>query len=66
MDKYSTSFYLLTHLGVNNIPDTGILTKNKLSKCTIVGEKKLQKREGGDFEQRTSSQKSRAILKVVG
>ena len=45
MDNYFTSFYLLTHLGVNNIRATGVLNKNRLRKCTITEDKQLQKKE---------------------
>ena len=44
MNKYFTRFSLLTHLGVNNIPAIGVLNNNRLSKCTIDGDKQLQKR----------------------
>ena len=40
-DNYFTSFRLLTHLGVNNIPATGVLNKNRLRKCTIIENKQL-------------------------
>ena len=39
MDNYFTSFRLLTHLGVNNILTTCVLNKNRLHKCTIIGNK---------------------------
>ena len=58
MDNYFTSFRLLTHLEVNNIRTTGVLNKNRLRKCTIIGDKQLQKKECGLFEQRTSSKKA--------
>ena len=58
MDNYFTSFCLLTHLGVNNILATAMLNKNRLHKCTIIGNKQLQKKEHGHFEQRTSSRKA--------
>ena len=44
MDNYFISFRLLTHLGVNNIRTTRVLNKNRLRKCTIIGDKQLQKR----------------------
>ena len=44
MYNYFTSFRLLTHLGVNNIRATRVLNKNRLRKCTIIGEKQLQKK----------------------
>ena len=43
MDNYFTSFRLLTHLGANNIRTTRVLNKNRLPKCTIIGDKQLQK-----------------------
>ena len=58
MDNYFISFRLLTHLGLENIRATGELNKNRLRKYTIIGEKKLQKKERGHFEQRTSSNKT--------
>ena len=47
MDKYFTSFRLLTHLGVNNSQATCVLNKNRLRKCTIIGDKQLPKKERG-------------------
>ena len=44
MNNYVTCFRMLTHLGVNNIWATGVLSKNRLRKCTIVGNKQPQKR----------------------
>ena len=44
MDNYFTSFRLLTRLGVNKIRATGVLNKNKLRRCTIIGDKQLQKK----------------------
>ena len=41
MDNYSKSFRLLTRLGVSNIRATGVLNKNRLRKCTIIGDKQL-------------------------
>ena len=46
MDNYFTSSRLLTHLGVNSI------------QATVVLKKQLQKKDRGDFEQRTSSKKA--------
>ena len=54
MDNYFTSFCLLTHLGVNNIRATPVLNKNRLRKCTIIGDKQLKKKER-PLEQHTSS-----------
>ena len=59
MDNYFTPFHLLTHLGVNNIRETLAVNKNRLRKCTIIGDKQLQKKnERGHFELRTSSKKA--------
>ena len=58
MDNYFTSFRLLTLLGVNNILATRVLNKNMLRKCTIIGDKQLQKKEHGHFKQRISSKKA--------
>ena len=38
------SFYLFTHLGVNNVRATVVLNKNRLSKCTMIGDNQLQDR----------------------
>ena len=43
-DNYFTYFRPLTHLGVNSILAMGVLNKNRLCKCTITGEKQLQKK----------------------
>ena len=58
--NYFTFFCLLTHFGVNNIRATRVLNKNTLSlrKCTTIGNKQLQKKERGHFEQRTSNKKT--------
>ena len=45
MDNCLTSFRLLAHYGVNNIRATGVLNKNRLHKCTNIGDKQLQKKE---------------------
>ena len=58
MDNYFTSFRQLTHLRVNNIRATLVLNKNRRSKCTIIGEQQLQKKERDDFEQLTSNKKA--------
>ena len=57
LDNYFTSFRLLTHLGVNNIRATRMFSKNRLRKCTIIGDKHLQKKQRGHFEQCKSSKK---------
>ena len=43
MDNHFKSFRLVTHLGVNNIRATSVFNKNSLRKCTILGDKHLQK-----------------------
>ena len=54
MDNYFTSFCLLTLLGVNNIRAIHVLNKNRLHKCTIIGDKQLQEKERDHFKQCTS------------
>ena len=44
MGNYFTTFRLLTHLGVNNIRATRMLSRNRLRKCTTTGDKHLEKR----------------------
>ena len=44
MNNYFTSFRLFTHLEVNNIRAKRVLNKNTLRKCTITGDKQLQKK----------------------
>ena len=44
MGNYFTSSRLRTDLGVNNIRAIRVLNKNRLHKCTIIGNKQLQKR----------------------
>ena len=56
MDNYFTSFRLFTHFEVNNIRATGALNKNRLRECTIIGDKQLQKKERGHFEQSSAHQ----------
>ena len=63
MDNYFKFFRLLTHLGVNDIRATRVLSKNRFRNCTIIGDKQLQEKELGHFEQRTSSS---VVLTVVG
>ena len=58
MDNYFASFRLVTHLGINNIRAKGLLNKNSLSKCTIIGDKQPQEKERDHFEQRISSEKA--------
>ena len=58
MDDCSTSFCLLTLFRVNNIRATRALSKNRLSKCTIIGDKQLKKKKRGHFEQRASRKKA--------
>ena len=44
MNNYATCFRTLTHLRVNNIWATGVLSKNRLRKYSIAGDKQPQKR----------------------
>ena len=44
MDNYFTSLRLLMLLGVSNIRATCVLNKRRLRKCTIIGDKQLQKK----------------------
>ena len=46
MNNYFTPFRLLNHIGVNNIRAARVLNKNRLGKCTIIGDKHLQKKKG--------------------
>ena len=57
MDDCFSSFHLLNLLGVKNIKVTGILYKNRLQKCSIIGGKQLEKKVRGHFEQHTWSKK---------
>ena len=67
MDSCFKSFRLNTHLGVKNIPATVVLNKSRLRKCTVIGNKQLQKKnERGHFGQRTSSKKGTVTLIAVG
>ena len=47
---------MVTHLGINTIQVKNVLSKNRLHKYTIIGDKQLQKNEDGDFEQRSAHQ----------
>ena len=66
MGNYFISCRLLTHLGINNIRATHVLNKNRFPKCTIIGDKQLQKKEIDLSKQRTSSKKSSVTLTMVG
>ena len=57
MNNYFTSFRLLTHLGVKNISATGVLSKKRLRKYTVVTDKQPQKREYDRLQQRAPSKK---------
>ena len=65
MDNYFTSFRLLSYLGTRGISATGVINKKKLSKCDIMGNKDLEKKERGHVEQVTAEQDSTTIT-VVG
>ena len=42
--NYFTSFFLLTHLGVNNLRATHMLNENRLHKWNITGDEQLLKK----------------------
>ena len=65
MDNYFTSFCLLTHLGVNNIRAIGVLSKNRLHKCTIIGDKQLQKKGTWPLWTAYIKQRSSVTLAVI-
>ena len=54
MDNYFTSFRLLNQLGVNNTRATRLLNKNRLRKCTIIGDKQPQKKRNVAKKQKSS------------
>ena len=58
ISNHLTFFCLLTHTGVNNIRATRVLNKNRLRKCTVIGEKQLQNKERGHFQKRPSSKET--------
>ena len=59
MDNYFTYFRLLTtDLGVNNSRATGVLNKNRLRNCTVLGDKHPQKKYPDHFEYCISSKKA--------
>ena len=67
MDNCLTSFRLLNHLGVNNIRATGVLTKNRLRKCTSTEDKQLQKKKERDHtEQRSGHLGKSSVTSKVG
>ena len=58
---------MLTHLGVNNIRATGVLSKNRLRKCTIMGDKQPQKKRNvTTLNSGHQAKESSANLIVVG
>ena len=61
MNNYFISFHLLKYLGVNNIRATGVLNKNRLRKCTIIGNKQLQKNERGNLNTAHQAKKLRNL-----
>ena len=70
IDNYFTSFRLLTHLTfeltIFCIQATGVLNKNRLLKCTSIGDKQLQKKERDHFEQRSAHVAKNSVTCVVG
>ena len=70
IDNYFTSFRLLTHLTfeltIFGIRATGVLNKNRLRKCTSIGDKQLQKKERDHFEQHSAHVAKNSVTCVVG
>ena len=64
MDNYFTSFRLLTRFAINKILTAGVLNKNKLRKYTTTGDKQLQKKERGHFEQGSTHQARKGVQLV--
>ena len=60
MDNYLASFYLLTHLGGNNIRATGV------RKYTIKGDKQLQKRNVVTLNSSEHVKQKGSVTCVVG
>ena len=59
MDNYCTPFRLfvcLPTLELTTCEQSGVFNKNKLRKDTTFGDKQLQKKERGHFEQRSAHQ----------
>ena len=56
--NYFKYFRLFTHLEVKNIRATGLLNKTKLSICTRIGDKQLQKKKRGHIGSCTPSKKN--------
>ena len=65
VDNYFTCFRLLTHLGVNNFRATVVLNKKRLWKCTIIGDKQLQKKWTWPFWTAHIKQKCSVTLTVI-
>ena len=65
MDNYFTSFRLVTHLRVNNIQATSVLNKNRLCKCTIIGDKQLQKNERGVWTAHIKQKSSVTLIRTT-
>ena len=66
MDNCFTPFRLPTHLGVNNIQATGAFNKNRLRKCTSIGDKQLQKKKRDHNEQSSAHLAKNTVNCVVG
>ena len=65
MDNYFTSSCLLTRHSVSNMQATRVLNKNSLRKCTIIGDKQLQKKRTWPLWTAHTRQKSSVTLTVV-
>ena len=58
VDNYFTFVHLLAHLEINKIWVNRVLNKKRLHQFTIIGDKRLQKKERCYFEQRTFCKKA--------
>ena len=61
MNKYLTSFRLLTHLGVSNIRATGVLKKIGYSNALPFGANSCKKKEPGHSERLSTHQGKKAV-----
>ena len=66
MDNCFTSFRLLTHLGVNIIRATGLFNKNRLRKCSSIGDKQLKKKKERDHIEQCSAHLSKKQCNLRG
>ena len=69
MNNYFTSFrlfLLLTDLGINNILARDMFNKNGLRKCTIIGNKQLQKRNVTSLNSAADAKQKCCVTCVAG